>query len=234
MSASKLDHKELQRRLKEDEVAHFFEIIRDDIVKIYEQYGRQVLTVVGLVAVILVAVYFWNMKSSNDFQASQQLYANAIAYVQKDQYPEALNELNSLVNSYSGSQVAVSALILRGDCFVKTGSFENALTDYRQAVGKLPLEDAVIVRFAIVQTLRSLERPDEAIQELDTIDTQTKSPSVKEQVVYLRGCCMEDKNDTAKALELFKSLTAKSKWYPFATEKIAWLEAQAASAINAK
>ncbi|MGC9328750.1 MAG: tetratricopeptide repeat protein [Candidatus Hinthialibacter sp.] len=232
MSSSKLDHKELQRRLKEDELAHFLDEFRDAAVNIYENYGRQVILGLGLIAVIAAAVYFWRVKSANDFAYSQQLYANAVAYLENDQPAEALGELNSLLNDYPSSQIAVLARVLRGDCYVKMGEFNNALTDYRQVLSHLDTEESLMVRFTIVQCLRSLVQTDEALKELDVIEQQAKSNIVKEQVVYLRGCCYEDKGDNAKALEIFKTIPPESRWYSLAMEKINWLEAEQVPAIN--
>lgn len=234
MSASKIDHKELQRRLKEDELVHFFQEMRGNLNRIYQSYGRQVTLAIGLVAAIAIAIYFWRVKSDSDFLTSQQYYSNAVAFIQKDQYPQALNELNSLLKDYSGSKVAVMARVLRGDCFAKNGDYEMALSDYKAALSQLPAVDSLVVRFALIQTLRSLERTDEALAELDALEKRVRSPITKEQIIYLRGCCFEDKNEIDKALEAFKSISPKSNWYSLAVEKIAWLEAKPAEAINAK
>jgi len=234
MSASKIDHKELKRRLKEDELAHFFWGMRDNLNRIFQSNGRQVTLAIGLVVVIAMAFYFWRVKSNSDFLTSQQYYSNAVAFIQKDQYPEALNELNALLKDYSGSKVAMMARVLRGDCFAKNGDYEMALSDYKAALSKLPAVDSLVVRFAVIQTLRSLERTGEALAELDALEKQVQSSITKEQITYLRGCCFEDKSEIDKALEAFKSIPPKSNWYFLAVEKIAWLEAKPAEAINAK
>jgi tetratricopeptide (TPR) repeat protein len=130
MSASKIDHKELQRRLKEDELAHFFQEMRDNLNRIYQSYGRQVTLAIGLVAVIAIAIYFWSVKSDSDFLASQQYYSNAVAFIQKDQYPEALNELNSLLKILRLSSGDDGSRTAR-DCFAKNGDYEMALSDYK-------------------------------------------------------------------------------------------------------
>lgn len=234
MSASKMDHKELQRRLKEDEIAHFFQEMRDGFSHTYQEYGRQLTLIVALVVVVAIGAYFWRMNSANNFQASQQLYSNAVAYVQQNEHSNALTELNTLLKDYSGSKVAVMARVLRADCYAQAGNYDLALTDYQSAVNQLSAEDALVVRFAIVQTLRSLDRADDALRELDAVAKQAKSPVVNEQVQYLQGCCYEDKNETDKALEAFKSVPVKSRWYSLAIEKIQWLEAQPVAPINAK
>lgn len=234
MSASKIDHKELQRRLKEDELSSFFQEILDNVKSLYESYGRQIVLGLAIVLIAVCAYYVWSMKSESDSQAAQTLYSNAVANVQSEQYPQALNELTSLIKGYSGSKVAIVGLILRGDCYFKTGEFNLALLDYKNAIGRLSAEDALVARFAIAQTLRSLGKADEALQELDAAEKQAKSPIMKEQILYLRGGCYEDKNDTAKALESYKAIPSKSRWYSMAIEKIAWLEAQPVAAINVK
>lgn len=234
MTEYKIDHNDLQHRLKEDELLHFVQEMRDNFKIFYETHGRQFVLAVAIIGVVVVAAYFWQLKSFNDAQAAQLSYSNALVFVQSEEYDKALTELNSLLEKYSGSRVAAMAYILRGDCFKKTGEFNRALQDYKTAISKLSVEDAIVARFAMTQTLRSLSQTDEALQELDRIEKQAKSPIMKEQVLYFRGGCYEDKNDVAKAIESYKAIPPKSRWYSLAVERIAWLEAQPAAAIGVK
>ncbi len=232
MSASKMDHKELQRRLKEDEVAVFITEVKDKVKMLYSDYGRQSLLAICLIAVVLFASHFWKAKRMNDFEASQRLYSNAVAFVQQSQYHDALNDLGTLLDDYSGSKIAVMAKVMRGNCYSQIGEYDLALADYQAVVSKLAPEEASMVRLSMVQTLRSLDKPDDALQELAIVEKQVKSPSMKEQIIYLRGCCYEDKNDVDQALIAFKAIPPESKLNSLASDKISILEAPTVEPIN--
>jgi len=232
MSSSKMDHRELQRRLKEDEVAMFFTEIKNKVKMLYTDYGRQTILVICLVVAVLLANHFWKAKKINDFEASQRLYSNAVAFVQQSQYQDAINDLGTLLDDYSSSQVSAIAMVMRGNCYAQIGEYDLALTDYQAVVSKIELEDSSMVRLSMVQTLRSLDKPDDALQELVIVEKQVKSPVLQEQIFYLRGCCYEDKNDVDQALKAYKSIPSKSKLNTLASDRISILEAQAVAPIN--
>ncbi len=232
MSASKIDHKELQRRLKEDELSLYLKEFLDTSRNFFERYGRIVTLSIALVAVVVLAVYFWNMQSENAFVQSQILFGNATQLVQQDSYEEALQELNSLLNQYSGSEVAPFAKILRAKCYVKTEQYEKALQDYQDALPALNPTDAIPVRIALAQVYRSLGQPEQALSILEELEAEAETESLRAEILYIKGGCYEDAENEEKALEMYKSIPKDSTWKDLATERIDWLEAQAVSAIN--
>jgi predicted negative regulator of RcsB-dependent stress response len=232
MSASKIDHKELQRRLKEDELSLYVKEFIGNCKELFEKYGRAVTLSIALVIIIVFAIYFWGMKSSGDFVQSQILFGNATQLVQQEQYEGALQELNKLLNQYSGTEVAPFGLILRAKCFFKTEQYQQALEDYQKALPRLKRTDSIPVHLAIVQIQRSLGQPDAALDILNQLESEVSAPSLQAEILFMKGGCYEDSQDMEKALEMYRSIAKDSPWRDLAIERIDWIEAQAVPPIN--
>ncbi|MFB3788157.1 MAG: tetratricopeptide repeat protein [bacterium] len=232
MTPSKLDHKDLQRRLKEDELSLFVEESRERILYIWNTYGRQIGLAAALVIVVVAAVYFWRIRTANEYESAQLLYGNATAWIGQNKTSEALKELDTLLKDYPSAEVATLGYVLRADQRARAGDYTNALNDYLAALPRLPKEEALPVRIALIQTYRSLGKTDEAQRELESLEKEAKSLSMKYQLTYLKGGIYEDKNDPAKALECYKSIPTDSEWYSLALDRVRWLEAEAVGAIN--
>jgi len=232
MSATKYDHKELQRRLKEDELGLFFEELTENTKRFFADYGRLLGYALALALVIALAGYLWMMKKRSDFTESQILLGNATLYIQQDKFQDALNPLGKIVSEYAGTAIAPFAYVLRGDCYFQTKQFDLALKDYQAALPKLNPNDAIPVRIAMIQTLRSLGNADPALREIEQMESSVKTPTLKEHLLFLKGGCYEDKNDAAKALEAYKAIPKDSRWRGLALERIEWIETQPVPAVN--
>lgn len=228
MSASKIDHDELQRRLEEDELQVLLAHWKDRLTA-----NAGVVTAgVGIVVLVVLAWFLWTSRAEATFRESQLLFGNATAFAQQQKYEDALGQLNQLLNDYSGSDIATPARVLRGNCYYQTKQYDQALTDYRAALPRLQGDDAIPVRIAIIQTLRSSGKFDEALSELNSLEQTAASKTLKEQVLYLKGTTYEDLNDQAKAIEAYKAIPKDSAWFNMAVGRIDWLEAQPVQAIN--
>lgn len=232
MPQTKFDHKEFQRRLKEDELGSFMSETIDNLRTLYSEHGRLAGIILALIAVIVLAGYLWTEKRKGDFNDSQMILGNATALIQQSDYTTAETELTKLITNYSGTAVATLAHILRGDCLFHQKKYEQALQEYQTALPNLYAKDKIPVRIALAQTYRSAGNPDQALRELDSLVSDVSNSALKEQVLFLKGGCYEDKNDVAKALETYKAISKESNWRALAQERIEWLEAQAVAPIN--
>lgn len=232
MSSSKIDHKEFQRRLKEDELSVFLQEFTAGARSFFQKYGRALGLLIALIVVIFFGVYFMQMKAQDDFQQSQILFSNGASFVSQGNYQQAITTLNELINQYPNQPVSTIAHVLRGNCYYNTEQYDNALSDYTYALPHLDEVDAIPVQIAIVQTRRSLGQYQEALNELDKMEEKAKSDALKEQILFLKASCYEDLNQDEKALELYKKIPAESGWYGRAVERIEWLEAKPVGAIN--
>lgn len=231
--SAKIDHKELQRRLKEDELQVFWQEFSGNARRFYEKSGRQMLFVIGAVLVAIIGWYLWSMKSAADFQAAQLTFATGVTLTQNEQYEPALEQFNSLLQNHPGASVTTYAHLMRGRCFVEMEDYERALQEYQQALSSAKSNaDKELIRVAIVQTQRSLGESDAALKEIEALEAQTKANDFKYYLAYLKGGCYEELGQTDKAIEVYKSIDKDSIWNSFALERLDWLEAEPTAVIQ--
>lgn len=232
--SSKIDHKELQRRLKEDEFQVYLQEARQGLRRIADEYGRTIGVGILIVVIASVGFYFWNQKTRGDFEASQLLFSNAIGYMQlaDAQYGQAITELNELIRNYPDAQVTKLGYVLRGNAHFSLGAFQQALQDYQQVIDRLGPAEEIPTRIAMAQAYRSLEQPQAALQQLELLEARVSAKEIREQILYLKGGCYYEMDDAERASEAFKSIPPDSSWYSFAQEQLLWLEAEAAPPIN--
>ncbi len=232
--SSKIDHKQLQKRLKEDELSVYLKEITDTTKSIYAKYGRQILLGVVLIVLLLTAGYVWKAQTKNAYNQSQILLGNSTNLASQNNEQEAISELNELIDHYPNKPLTPVALMLRGDLYHQTGNYELALEDYKAALPKLDENDAALARLAMVQTYRSLGQYDQALNELQSLEENAKTDAMNNQIHYVKGGIYEDMGDEEKALESYRAIPEDSEWYNQAYERIQWIEAQPAGAINAE
>ncbi|MEW6236749.1 MAG: tetratricopeptide repeat protein [Candidatus Omnitrophota bacterium] len=232
MTPSKIDRKELQRRLKEDELTVFLQEFYENARVFFSQYGKMLGLTLLLIIVVGLAGYFWRTKSTSDFNEAQILFGNGAAFITQGQYEEALGEYNKLLESYPNQKIAKLTLVQRGNCYFKINKYAEALNDYKAALPGLELSEAISVRIAMVQTFRSLGQFNEAITELDGIEKEAQSNSLKQYLLFLKGGCYEDMDQPEKALDSYRAIPADSAYYMQALERIEWLETKPVGAIN--
>lgn len=230
--SSKIDHKEMQKRLKEDEVAMMVGELSQKTRTIFQQYGKMILLVIGVIVVGFVAYQLWQKKSDTDFIAVQNQFAAANSLMMQENFDGAIQQLDALLNDFPGSELSPVAHLLRADSHYKKEEYEKALSDYQAALPGLEGSDAVLAQTGLIQSFRSLNRPEEALTAAQNALNAAQSDELKNQLRYLVASCYEDKGDHAKALEVFYSIDTDSSWFSQARQHIEWLEAEAVSSIN--
>lgn len=225
--SAKIDHKELQRRLKEDELQVFWQEFTGNARQFYNESGRQILIGISVVLVAVIGWYLWNMKSSADFQAAQLTFATGVTLTQNQQYEPALEQFNSILQKHPSASVATYAHLMRGHCFVKMKEYDHALTEYQQALSSAKSDaEKELIRVSMAQTQRSLGKPAEALKEIEALDTNASADEFKAYMEYLKGGCLEELGQDEKAVEAYNSIPKDSVWKNFAMERLDWLEAK--------
>lgn len=232
--SSKIDHKELQKRLKEDEVQVYLQEFLTNARRFYEDYGRQILFSVLLIAAILLGGYWYRTSQANQFQSAQLLFSNAVGNLQQQEpnYERAITHLDQLVSEYPNLEVTQLGVVLRGNCYFNMGNYQQALLDYERVVDDLSPDEEIPTRIAMVQAYRSVDEPQKAMEQLDLLEGRAQSESMKHQIVYLRGSCLMDLGRNEEAAEVFASIPTDSPWYGLAQDHLLWLQAEAAEPIN--
>ncbi|MBI1390842.1 MAG: tetratricopeptide repeat protein [bacterium] len=233
MSASKLDHKELQRRLKEDDLQVHLQEFIENARTFFEQYGKNLMIGIAVVAVVAAAGFYYKVQSKADYELAQLTFANGMSLLNQDQYDQALEKFNSVLREHAGSQVAVQAHLMRGNCFYNMKRYDESLKEYQDALNavKTP-EEKNLIELAMIQAYRSLGQPENALKEVDALMASAKTDELKNQVLYLKGGCLEDLGRTDEAVQAYESIAQDSPWLNFALERLEWLKAQPVKAIQ--
>lgn len=230
--SSKIDHKELQKRLKEDEVAVMVGELSHKARSIFQQHGNTILLVIGLIIIGYIAYQLWQKKSNTDFVAVQNQFAAANALIVQENFDGAIQQFGALLNDFPNSGLSPVAYLLRADCYYQKDEYELALHDYQAALPGLSGGDVILAQTGLIQTYRSLNRQDDALGVVQSALNSAQSDELKNQLRYLEASCYKDKGDNAKALEVFHSMDTESSWFSQARQHIEWLEAEAVSSIN--
>jgi len=230
--SSKIDHKELQKRLKEDEVQVYLQEFKQNAQNFFEENGKQLLITVIIIAAVVIGVYFYQAQNEASFQERQLLLGNAVGHMQQEQYEQALTQINQLLENHPNSSIAPSAYIIQGEALIQTGQEDQALQAYQQAMDGLKDKGEIAARIGVIQSLRELGQTDAAIEHINEMMPVVKTAQLKNQLLFLKAGCYEDKNQPEQALETYREIPNDSSWYTMAVNRIQWLEAKPAEPIN--
>ncbi len=233
MRPGRIHRKELQKKLKEDEVAVFFSDIRDSFSEYMEKYGR--LTFWGVVVVVLVVglVTLFQWKQHDDFVRAQETYTAATAQIADSDYVAAESTLTELIEQFGGQEMTAAAYALRGYANHQQRNYAAALNDYQTAIDRI--DDPATrytLRIAVAQCYRSMEQPQDAVAELESLRSEVDVPAMKDEINFLLAQCKEDLNQPQQALALYQEISKESTYRMMARERISWLETEPVSAIN--
>ena len=232
MNAPKIDHKELQNRLKNDELVMYTQEFLYRAKELWAEYGRTILASAGVLVVLSAVFYLWNTKTANEFKESQLLFSNIASLVQQDKSDEALTMLDTFFDKYAGKALAAPARILRGSALSKKGQYDLALQDYQTAMASVSEAEKASLQIGIAQVYRSMGKPDQALQTLALVESGKLTNEMKNMVAYMKAGCLEDSGQNDKALEAYKKIDSKSPWFSLSEERVEWLEAPAVKPIN--
>jgi TolA-binding protein len=107
-----------------------------------------------------------------------QLFAAAIADYYRGNYPLAMSEFKTYIDTYGSSQSACSAQFWVGECLAATNKHSEAIQAYDQVAPKC--EKAPAAHYKKAKALQQLGRAEEAKQELTLITQKYKGTNEAE------------------------------------------------------
>ncbi|MDX9752428.1 MAG: tetratricopeptide repeat protein [bacterium] len=232
MNAPKIDHKELQKRLKEDEFQVYMQEMFFRLRDLWQEHGRMVLASVLVVIVAVSAYFIWKKNSETNYLLSQVTFASASALIQQDKASEALVQLDSFLDKYPNSPLAIPARVLRGNAYAKIGEYELAKQNFEAVLPLLTGVDKLLAQIAIAQACRSLQQPQEALNLLAAMEPGLTSDDMKSQIEFIKGGCYEDLGQKEQAIETYQRVSKDSSWFSLAQERVEWINAPVVPAIN--
>lgn len=130
-------------------------------------------------------------------------------------FEEAMGLYNNLVEKYPDSPMTTRTLLLVGYSYLERGDSFGALKTFQRFVRLKPdSKYAGQVKISIARAFLSLNRWDDAIRELDAVETQTKNAKDRQEATFRKGDVHFRKGDYATAIRAFETAIAK---YPEAT-----------------
>lgn len=210
----KLSKKEIQ----EDQLVVWFYKAQDYILK-NQQY---LLIGVGAVAVLILAILWYNNKIQDDNQLASLQLSKVIPFYEKAQYQKAIdgepgtdiNGLASIVENYGSTDQGELAKIYLGNSYLAIGNYKKAIEVYSDYSGdsKIHMATSLAGQAACYENLGNY---DEAANyyskaaKISILDSQTAEYLLNAAKNYLKN----DSKDKAKELlteikEDYKSTTA--------------------------
>jgi tetratricopeptide (TPR) repeat protein len=108
------------------------------VTALWEQYGRTVLGVIGVVAVVLVGTYFYRRnRETQENAAAGKLAEASVLYWQGD-YGRSQDLAKQVATQYPGTSSGLEAHRMLGDDAFWSGDFKGAVAEYRRYLDKAP------------------------------------------------------------------------------------------------
>ncbi|MFI5370549.1 MAG: tetratricopeptide repeat protein [Candidatus Eisenbacteria bacterium] len=108
------------------------------VTALWEQYGRTVLGVIGVVAVVLVGTYFYRRtRETQENAAAGKLAEASVLYWQGD-YSRSQDLAKQVSTQYPGTASGLEAHRMLGDDAFWSGDFKTAVAEYRRYLDKAP------------------------------------------------------------------------------------------------
>jgi len=210
----KLSKKEIQ----EDKLVVWFYKAQDYILK-NQQY---LLIGVGAIAILVLAILWYNNKISDDNQLASLQLSKAIPFYEKAQYQKAIdgepgtdiNGLASIVENYGSTEQGEIAKIYLGNSYLALGNYKKALEVYSDYSGdsKIHMATSLAGQAACYENLGNYEKAAENYNKaakISILDSQTAEYLLDSAKNYLKNNSLEKAKELISEIkEDYKTTTA--------------------------
>lgn len=208
-----MSSRELREKMSHDPLVDSVNWLR----KTWSQHGGKITWGLGAFVVVYFAVSFYRNQQRSQFDQATMLFDVAYDdYLQswgaeeedKTKLQEtAISSVDNLVAGFSGSPVAVHALLLKADILYRQGSYEEALEVYRTALPKAKeAEPTVISRIGIAQCRANLEGVEAGISELEAVLQAFPTTDFADQIHFQLARLYEAAGNTEQALHHYTAI----------------------------
>lgn len=126
-------------------------------------------------------------------------------------FEEAMGLYNNLVEKYPDSPMTTRTLLLVGYSYLERGDSFGALKTFQRFVRLKPdSKYAGQVKVSIARAFLSLNRWDDAIRELESVESQTKNAKDRQEATFRKGDVHFRKGDYATAISAYETAIAKN------------------------
>lgn len=138
----------------------------------------------------------------------EQTYIEKVAfYIYREEYQNALTELDSLTNIASDETLIAKAYYQAGILYIETGDDENAAASFAKVPEYSPeYEIEFNSRFENARLLRKLEKDDESLALLEELRDEDKNIDYFGKIDYEIGMIYYDRDELDKAMDKFRDV----------------------------
>jgi len=108
----------------------------DKATSLWNRFGRMALYVAGGIAVLGVALYYWNAGQVRRENAAAEKLAQANDLFWRADYDRSRQIAREVASQYGGTPSGTDALRISGDDAYWLGNWKDAIADYRAFLGK--------------------------------------------------------------------------------------------------
>ena len=193
-----------KKELKEDKFVKFTLQAKTYL----DENSKQVFYMVtGILAVVLLIIVFVYAHNANVEEAQAQLGIAQIEYTNLN-YDKAIARLESLIESYSGTDEADRGMFLIANIFYQKEKYNEAKRYYEEFVDSYSGSDILLA--SGVAGLAACYEKEGAFKQAAELYAEAASiaPDFVEadNYLYLSGLCYDKSGDTSKAIEKFEYL----------------------------
>jgi predicted negative regulator of RcsB-dependent stress response len=177
------------------------------------------------IAMLVGVVMVWAFTSYGQVKErrAQMQYAQVLEKLRKQEKPEPpawqtlIPELQGVSDQFRGTRTALSAQLDLAQAYFQTRQYEQALRLDLQSLHDLSADGALqsFVRYRLALTYRELDKPDEAIAQLQALPKNGLA-SLQREVHWQLGQLYWQKKDAEKAAEQYRKALEVEGAYPSA------------------
>lgn len=228
-----MSSRELREKMSHDPLFDSINWLR----KTWSQHGGKITWGLAAFLVVYFGVSFYRNQRRSQFEQATLLFD--VAY---DDYLQswgkegeekatlrqtAVSSVDSLVAGFSGTAVAVHALLLKADILYREGSYDEALEVYRTALAMAEQRElAVMSRIGVAECRANLEGADAGIAELEAVLEEFPDTNFADQIHYQLAGLYESAGNDEQALHHYTQIHEDSDFLDEQTKrKIEFLKA---------
>jgi TolA-binding protein len=185
----------------------------------YEQYARQILIALGVVAVVLLGVWFVRESSKRkEAQATSRLTA-ALALADRGNLPQAAAELQRVVQTYGGTEAATEAVIALNQVRIASGQGELAVNNLKEFVAKNPPQQYAASAYGLLGSAQeNSKRFAEAAQAFEQAAAKAELDYLKASYLVDAGRAYSEAGKSQDAIRAYRAVVEKYPEAPAAAE----------------
>lgn len=180
------------------------ELRRDNLLKLWKQYGRYVIAGVVVVIVVAGAIAAWRDHQATERRAQSLRYSSALALVRQGKDADAARAFAAIANE--GGGYAVLAVFDEAELLAKSGDRKGAIEAYDRIAGSASFDAEFRDMATLLAVMHSLPDgdPQALLKRLEPL-TATGKP-FRATALDLTAAAKLKSGDKAGALELYRNL----------------------------